>query len=199
MNTRTCAGQLDSSSFNSGSPTIRRPVLTDRRRLAICVGRLRVRQIGGGASCPQGHPPDISSSSGDGRSRPSSIIDASTCSSRFQWLRHSSIHSGSAAPTSELIQVSTASTILPNARSWLDNGRLRRRYRRQQVRRSFPCARLPPTSARLRECLQSRELFPDHQGVNLLGPFVGDHGLEVRHVAHDRVLERDAVGAKDPA
>ena len=50
-----------------------------------------------------------------------------------------------------------------------------------------------------RERFEARELLPDHQGVDLLGPLVGDHGLEVRHVAHDRVLERDAVRAEDPA
>jgi hypothetical protein len=56
-----------------------------------------------------------------------------------------------------------------------------------------------PGSDALRECLEAGELLADHQGVDLLGPLVGDHGLEVRHVAHDRVLERDAVRAEDPA
>jgi hypothetical protein len=51
----------------------------------------------------------------------------------------------------------------------------------------------------LGERLEASELLPDHQGVDLLGPLVGDHGLEVRHVAHDRILERDAVRTEDPA
>ena len=72
--------------------------------------------------------------------------------------------------------------------------------KRQRIGRHHrPKMRPTGSASESRERLEAGELLPDHQGVDLLGPLVGDHGLEVRHVAHDRVLERDAVGAEDPA
>src|SRR6187397_3085469 len=49
------------------------------------------------------------------------------------------------------------------------------------------------------EGAEAGEQASDHQGVDLLGAFVGDDRFEVGHVAHDRILQRDAVRAEDPA
>jgi hypothetical protein len=70
---------------------------------------------------------------------------------------------------------------------------------RRCSRSRFPISRSARSALGLGERLEASELLPDHQGVDLFGPLVGDHGLEVRHVAHDRVLERDAVRAEDAA
>src|SRR3977135_3726628 len=36
--------------------------------------------------------------------------------------------------------------------------------------------------------------LPDHQGVNMVGSFVGLHRLQIAHMTHDRILVHDPVG-----
>src|SRR5690349_1990777 len=45
----------------------------------------------------------------------------------------------------------------------------------------------------------ARDGLAEHEGVDLVGPLVGEHGLEVVHVADDGVLEGDPVGAEHVA
>src|SRR5690606_38372895 len=49
---------------------------------------------------------------------------------------------------------------------------------------------------RLRERAEPGQGLAHHQGVDLVGAFVGVDGLQVGHVPEDRVFEGDAVAAQ---
>src|SRR5580704_18191848 len=45
----------------------------------------------------------------------------------------------------------------------------------------------------------SGDAFTDDQLMDVVSAFVGDHGFEIVHVAHDGVVVHDTVGAEDLA
>ena len=51
-------------------------------------------------------------------------------------------------------------------------------------------------AVRLIEGLDARLAAAEDQGMNVVGPFISIHGLEVQHVANHRVFVRDAVAAE---
>src|SRR6056297_4330262 len=68
---------------------------------------------------------------------------------------------------------------------------------------SMTAARLMPRAARLArpasEGVDTRQLPPDHELVDGLRALVGDHALEVEHVADRAILGADAGAAEDVA
>ena len=47
------------------------------------------------------------------------------------------------------------------------------------------------------EGLNARDVATQNQVVNVMGAFVSFHRLEIRHVAHDGVLVKNAIGTVD--
>ena len=45
--------------------------------------------------------------------------------------------------------------------------------------------------------IQPSNVTPDSEAMNILSPFVGIYRLKIQHVANDRVLVGDTIGAKD--
>src|SRR5687767_11349906 len=43
----------------------------------------------------------------------------------------------------------------------------------------------------------ARQRFAEYERVDLVGTFIGEDALEIEHVADDRVLEQNAVGAQE--
>src|SRR5438874_353776 len=64
--------------------------------------------------------------------------------------------------------------------------------------RSLPPRKTPPhTRSRVRRV--AGHILADDQRMDFVGALVGVDALEIDHVAEDRVLEADAVGAEDAA